>query len=86
MIRIEREIYLKHIITDLEAFNELSSIDFPVLGNYPCDSDFDNFTPLSSDIPLTQNYKMNFQVNLLIGEESIFSQEPLLETTCYPLV
>jgi ribonuclease HI len=82
MIRIDRERYLKHTVTDLEAFNEPSSTDFPVLGNYSCDSDFDNFSPLSSDVPLTQNSEMNFQVNLLVAvEETLFCQEPLLETT-----
>jgi hypothetical protein len=34
MIRIDRERYLKHTVTDLEALNEPSSTDFPVLGNY----------------------------------------------------
>jgi ribonuclease HI len=82
MIRIYRERYLKHTIIDLEAFNETSSIDFPVLGNYSCDSDFSNLSPLSSDVTLTQNSEMTFQVNLLIAaEESLFYQEPLLETT-----
>jgi hypothetical protein len=55
MIRIDRERYLKHIVNDLEAFNEPSSVDFSMLGNYSCDSDFENFTPLSCDVPLTQN-------------------------------
>jgi hypothetical protein len=81
MIRIDRERYLRHSVTDLEAFNEPSSIDFPVLGNYSCESDFGNFSPLLSHVPLTQNYEMTFQVNLLATtEESIFCQEPLLET------
>lgn len=80
VIRIDRERYLKHTVTDLEAFNEPSSIDFPMLGNYSCDSDFIKFSPLSSDVPLTQNSEMTFQVNLLEAtEESIFCQEPLLE-------
>ena len=52
MIMIDREIYVKHTVTDLEAFNEPLSIDFPVLGNYSSDSDFGNFAPLSSDVPL----------------------------------
>jgi hypothetical protein len=82
MIRIDRERYLKQIVTDLEAFNEPSSTDFHMLGNYSCDSDFGNFSPLSSDIPLTQNSEMIFQVNILTTtEESILCQEPLLETT-----
>jgi hypothetical protein len=45
MIRIDRERYLKHIVTDLETLNEPSSTDFPMLGNYSCDSDFGNFSP-----------------------------------------
>jgi hypothetical protein len=53
-----------------------------VLGNYSCDYDFGNFSPLSSDVPLTQNSEMNFQVNLLVMEgETLFCQEPRLETT-----
>ena len=40
MIRIDRERYLKHIVTDLETLNETSSTDFPVLGNYSFDSYF----------------------------------------------
>jgi hypothetical protein len=70
MIRIDRERYLKHTVTDLEAFNEPSSTDFPMLGNYSYDSDFRNFSPLSSDVPLTQNSEMNFQVNLLEGRRN----------------
>jgi hypothetical protein len=81
MIRIDRERYLKHIVTDLEAFNEPSSTKFPMLGNYSCNSDFINFAPLSSDVPLTQNSEMDFQVNILVAAEEIpFCQEPLLET------
>jgi hypothetical protein len=53
-----------------------------VLGNYSCDSNFRNFSPLLCDIPPTQNFEMTFQVNLLEAEEErIFYQEPLLETT-----
>jgi hypothetical protein len=53
-----------------------------VLGNYSCDSDFGNFAPLSSNVPLTQNSEMDFQVNLLeTTEEILLCQEPLLETT-----
>jgi hypothetical protein len=77
MIRINRERYLKHTITDLEAFNEPSLTDFLVLGNYSCDSDFDNFSSLLSDVPLSQNCEMNFQVNLLAAtKESILYQDP----------
>jgi hypothetical protein len=46
MIKIDREIYLKHTITDLETPNEPASTDFPVLGNYSCDSHFGEFSPL----------------------------------------
>jgi hypothetical protein len=45
MIRINREKYLKHTITDLEAPNKPSSTEFLVLGNYSCDFDFGNFSP-----------------------------------------
>jgi hypothetical protein len=75
MIRIDRERYLKHTVTDLESFNKPSSTYFPVLGNYSSDSDFSNFSPLSSDVPLTQNYEMTFQLNLLVVvEESLLCQ------------
>jgi hypothetical protein len=51
-----------------------------VLGRYSCDSDFGNFSPLSSDVPLTKKYEMDFQVNILAAvEETLFRQEPLLE-------
>jgi ribonuclease HI len=80
MIRIDRERYLKHTVTDLETLNEPSSTDFPVLGNYSCDSYFDNFSPLSSDVPLTQNSEMVFQEKSSIPtEETLFCQEPVLE-------
>jgi hypothetical protein len=76
MIRIDREIYLKHIFSDLETRNEPSSTNFPVLGNYSCDSDLGNFATLSSDVPLTQKFEMTFQVNLLVvAEEIIFCQD-----------
>jgi hypothetical protein len=39
--------------------------EFPILGNYSCDSDFGNFTPHLIDIPPTQKYKITFQVDLL---------------------
>jgi hypothetical protein len=81
MIRIDRERYLKHVVINLESFNEPSLTDFPMQGNYSCNFDFGNFSPLSYDVPLTQNYKMTFQVNLLeAAEERIFFQKPLLET------
>jgi hypothetical protein len=81
MIRIDREIYLKHTVTDLETLNEPSSSDFHVLGNYSHNSDFKNLSSLSSDVPLTQNSKMNFQEFFLMTVEEIpFCQEPLLKT------
>jgi ribonuclease HI len=53
-----------------------------MLGNYSCDSDFRNFSPLSSDVPLTQNSEMIFQENFpTTVEETLFCQEPVLETT-----
>jgi hypothetical protein len=81
MIRIDRERYLKHTVTDLESFNEPWSTDFPVLRNYSYNYDFGNFSTLSYDVPLTQKSKITFQVNLLVvAEETLFCQEPLLET------
>jgi hypothetical protein len=71
MIRIVRERYLKHNVTDLEALNEPSSLDFPVLGNYSCDSDYGNLSPLSSNVPLTQNSEMTFQEYLSTATEEI---------------
>jgi hypothetical protein len=61
MIRIDREKYLKHTVTDLETPNEPASTDFPVLGNYSYDSHFGNFSPLLSNVPFTQNSEMIFQ-------------------------
>jgi len=61
LIRINREIYPKHTVTNLQTLNEHSSTDFPVLGNYSRDSDFKNFSSLSSNIPLTQNSGICFQ-------------------------
>jgi ribonuclease HI len=82
MIRIDRERYLKHTVTDLETLNEPSSTDFPVLGNYSCDSFFGNFSPLPYDVPLTQNSEMVFQEKSPIPtEETLFCQEPVLEIT-----
>jgi hypothetical protein len=82
MIRIDSKIYLKHIVTDLETLNEPSSIDFPMLGNYSCESDFGSFSPLSSDVPITQNYEMIFQEKVpTMGGEILFCQEPTLEIT-----
>jgi hypothetical protein len=82
MIKIVRERYLKHTVTDLETFKEPSSTYFLVLDNYSCDSNFGNFSPLSYDVPLTQNSKMIFQENLPTkAKETLFCQEPMLETT-----
>ena len=82
MIKIDREIYLKHMVTDIETLNEPSSTYFLVLGNYSYDSYFGNFSPLPSDVPLTQNYKMVFQVkSSILTEETLFYQEIVLEIT-----
>jgi hypothetical protein len=82
MIRIDRDIYLKHTVTNLETLNEPSSIDFPVLGNYSCDSHFEKISPLLSDVPLTQNYEMVFQDKSPIPtEDTLFCQDPALEIT-----
>jgi hypothetical protein len=79
MIKINRERYLKHMVTDLKTLNKPSSIDFPVVGNYSCDSYFGNFSPLSFDVPLTQKSEMIFQENVLTTiEETLFYQGPTL--------
>jgi hypothetical protein len=81
MINIDRERYLKHTVTDLETLNEPSSKNFPMLVNYSWDSDFGNFSPLSSDVPLTQKFKMTFKEKFpIMAEETLFFQEPVLET------
>jgi len=69
IIQIDRERYHKHTIIDLNTPNEPSSTDFPVLGNYSCDSGFGNFTPHVSNIPPTRQSKMIFQVYLLAATE-----------------
>jgi hypothetical protein len=75
MIRIDRERYLKHTITNLETPNEPSSIDFPVLGNYSCDSHFRNFSPLLSSVSLIQNSEIPFQEESSMPiEYSLFCQ------------
>jgi hypothetical protein len=61
MIKIDRERYLKNMVTDLETLNEPTSTNFSILGNYSCDSHFGNFDPLLSDVLLTQSSKMIFQ-------------------------
>jgi len=82
MIKIDRERYLKHTVTNLENLNEPSSEDFPILGNYSCDFYFENLSLLSSNVPLTQNSQMSFREELLTTiEETLFCQEPTLEIT-----
>jgi hypothetical protein len=80
MIKIDRERYLKHTVTDLETPNETSSTDFPILGNYSCESYFRNFAPLLSDVPLTQNFEFIFQEKtpIPIGD-ILFYQNSVLE-------
>jgi hypothetical protein len=80
MIRLDKERYLKHTITDLETPNETVSTDFPVLGNYSCDSHFGEFSPQLSTVPLTQNSKVIFQEEpmMLIGN-ALFFQNPAIE-------
>jgi hypothetical protein len=73
MIRIDRERYLKHIVTELETLNEPSLTYFPVLGNYSCDSNFENFSLLSSNASLNQNSNMSFQEEFpTTTEETLF--------------
>jgi hypothetical protein len=79
MIRIDRERYLKHTVTDLETPNEPASTDFPILGNYSCDSHFGNFSPLLSDVSLTQSSEMIFQEEFPMPmEDSLFCQDLVL--------
>ena len=82
MIIIDRERYLKHIVTDLETLNETSSIDFPMPSNYSFNSHFGNFYRLLYDVSLPQNFEMVFQEKSPIPtEETLFCQEPMLEIT-----
>jgi ribonuclease HI len=79
MIIIDREIYLKHTVTDLETPNEPASTDFPIPGNYSCDSHFGNFFPLLSDVSLTQSSEMIFQEEFpMPREDSLFFQDLVL--------
>jgi hypothetical protein len=79
MIRIDRERYSKHTTTNLEAPNEPTSMDFPILGNYSCDSYFRNFPPLISNVPLTQNSKLPFhKKSPMSTEDSLFCQNLVL--------
>jgi hypothetical protein len=79
MIRIDRERYLKHTVTDMETPNEPASTDFPILVNYSCDSHLRNLAPLLSNVLLTQKSKVIFQEEslMLIGY-SLFYQNPTL--------
>ena len=68
------------MVIDLETLNGPSSTDFPMLGNYSCNSYFRNFSPLLSNVPLTQNSEMVFQEKSLIPiEDTLFCQDPALE-------
>jgi ribonuclease HI len=79
MIIIDRERYLKHTVTDLETPNEPTSTDFPILGNFSCDSHFGNFAPLLSNVSLTQNSEMTFQEEFSMPmEDSLFCQNLVL--------
>jgi len=82
MIIINSERYLKHTITDLETLNEPASTDFPVLGNYSCDSHFREFYPLLFTIPLTQKFKVIFHEEPLPPiEHALFFQNLVIELT-----
>jgi hypothetical protein len=61
MIRIDREKYMKHTVIDLETPNKPTSMDFPMLGNYSCYSNFGNFSPLLSNVSFTKKSEMIFQ-------------------------
>jgi ribonuclease HI len=59
----------------MEAPNEPASTDFPILGNYSCDSYFGNFPPLISNVLLTQNSELSFQEKSLMPTyDSLFCQ------------
>jgi hypothetical protein len=80
MIRIDRERYIKHMVTDLETPTEPLSTDFPILGNYFYESYFENFPPLLSDVPLTQNYELILKEKSPIStEDTLFCQNSALE-------
>jgi hypothetical protein len=78
LIKIEREIYLKCTITDLEMPNKPSSIDFLVLGNYSCDSDFINLAPYQSDISSKKKYEMVFQIDSLVASKENMTHQEFL--------
>lgn len=69
MIRIKREKYFQHIVTNPEAHNETSSTEFPVLGNYSCDSDFGNFSPCLSEVLISQKSELSLHDNSEILEQ-----------------
>jgi hypothetical protein len=73
MIRIDREKYIKHTVTDPETPKEPASTDFPVLGNYSCDSHFGNFAPLLCNVSFTKNSEMIFQENHQCQRETLSS-------------
>jgi len=82
MIKINRERYLNHMITDLETPNKPASTDFLVLGNYSCDSHFGDFSPLLSVVPLTQKSEIIFQEELSMPiENALFCQNPAIDLT-----
>jgi hypothetical protein len=82
MIRIDTERYMKHIVIDLVTLNEPLSTDFPILGNYSCESHFGKFSPLFYDVPLTQNSEMVFQgKSSILTKDTLFCQVPMLEIT-----
>jgi hypothetical protein len=43
-IRIDRERYMKHVVTDLNDLNELVMFNHSILGNYSYETFFGNFT------------------------------------------
>jgi len=70
---------MKHTDTDLETLNEPTSMDFPMLGNYSCDSHFENFSPPLSNVPFTQKSEMIFQEESLMPTgDSLFCQNSTL--------
>ena len=73
MNKIDRERYLKQTFINLETLNEPSLTYFLMLGNYSCDFDFGNFSPLSFDVPLTQNSEIIFREEFsMVAEETFF--------------
>jgi hypothetical protein len=66
MIKINREKYLKHTVTDLESPNEHSFIEFPILGKYSCDSNFGNFPPCLFEVLISQRSELSLHDNPII--------------------